>query len=170
MLALALVDIQSTAHLVYACAHLYVTQLIGRQAVMGERSDAGREEFLRYYQGSIAVPSTTTARIEHMSHASGVFLVIGVIEREGGTLYCTVIFVHPSGGLVGKHRKLIPTGTERLCWGQGTGATLPVLPSTIGGVEAKVAAAICWVRFSVSRTTLSTDPCRQENYMPLRKF
>ena len=57
----------------------------------------------------------------------GVHLVIGVIERDGGTLYCTVLFFGPDGALLGKHRKLMPTAAERLIWGYGDGSTLPVL-------------------------------------------
>ncbi|KAG8219735.1 hypothetical protein J3R82DRAFT_705 [Butyriboletus roseoflavus] len=74
---------------------------------------------------------------------------MGVVEREGGTLYCTVIFVDPVEGLVGKHRKLMPTATERLIWGQGDGSTLPVLEKRFSspGTEAvttKISATICW--------------------------
>ena len=73
-------------------------------------------------------------------------LVIGVIERDGGTLYCTVLFFAPDGDYLGKHRKLVPTASERLVWGQGDGSTMPVFDTAIG----KIGAAICW-----------------ENYMPL---
>jgi nitrilase len=72
-------------------------------------------------------------------------LVVGVIERDGATLYCTALFFGPDGALLGKHRKLMPTASERLVWGQGDGSTLPVLDTPIG----KIGAAICW-----------------ENYMP----
>jgi nitrilase len=72
-------------------------------------------------------------------------LVIGVIEREVGTLFCTVLFFSPEGYL-GKHRKLVPTAAERVVWGQGDGSTLPVFDTPLG----KIGAVICW-----------------ENYMPL---
>ncbi|CAM5216615.1 hypothetical protein UACE39S_04821 [Ureibacillus acetophenoni] len=75
---------------------------------------------------------------------------MGVIERDsefsGGTLYCTAIFIGPDGTLLGKHRKLKPTGSERLIWGEGDGSTLPVFDTPYG----KIGAVICW-----------------ENYMPL---
>jgi nitrilase len=74
-----------------------------------------------------------------------VYLVVGVIERDGGTLYCTALFFGP-GGFLGKHRKLMPTAVQRIIWGFGDGSTLPVF-DTPGG---KMGAAICW-----------------ENYMPL---
>ncbi|KAJ7293489.1 carbon-nitrogen hydrolase [Mycena rebaudengoi] len=124
-------------------------------AVVGERSAEGRDEYLRYHSAAIEVPSAATSRIEAISKESGVFLVVGVIERDGGTLYCTVIFVDPLDGLLGKHRKLVPTAAERLIWGQGDGSTLPVFERTLSAVDGetvttKISAAICW-----------------ENYMPL---
>ncbi|EKS70286.1 nitrilase/cyanide hydratase and apolipoprotein N-acyltransferase [Burkholderia sp. SJ98] len=73
-------------------------------------------------------------------------LVIGVIERDGGTLYCTALFLGPDGAYLGKHRKLGPTGAERLVWGRGDGSTMPVFSTDVG----KIGASICW-----------------ENYMPL---
>ena len=55
-----------------------------------------------------------------------------MIERDGGTLYCSVLFFAPDGGLLGKHRKLMPTAAERLVWGQGDGSTMPVFETPIG--------------------------------------
>ncbi|KAF7347910.1 Cell division control/GTP binding protein [Mycena venus] len=126
--------------------------------VVGERSPEGREEYLQYHKAAVEVPSPATARIEAIAKDTGVFLVVGVIERDGGTLYCTALFVDPLDGLLGKHRKILPTASERLIWGQGGGSTLPVFERTFaqaGAPEnatftAKISAAICW-----------------ENYMPL---
>ena len=73
-------------------------------------------------------------------------MVVGVIEREGGTLYCTAVFYAPDGQYMGKHRKLMPTAAERLIWGFGNGSTMPVFDTPLG----KLGAVICW-----------------ENYMPL---
>jgi nitrilase len=81
-----------------------------------------------------------------IARESAIYLVIGVIERDGGTLYCTVLFFAPNGEYLGKHRKLVPTASERLVWGQGDGSTMPVFDTEVG----RVGAAICW-----------------ENYMPL---
>lgn len=66
-----------------------------------------------------------------------------------GTLYCCALFVHPKKGLVGKHRKLVPTAAERLVWGYGGADTLPVLEEGFesiegGEVKAKISATICW--------------------------
>ena len=75
----------------------------------------------------------------------GVYLVVGVIERAGATLYCTVLMYAPDGTLLGKHRKLMPTALERLIWGMGDGSTLTVIDSPVG----RFGSVICW-----------------ENYMP----
>jgi predicted amidohydrolase len=88
-------------------------------AVVGERSAAGRDEFVRYHAAAIEVPSSpAVARLEAIAKETNIFLVVGVIERDNGTLYCTAVFVSPQG-YVGKHRKLMPTASERLIWGQG---------------------------------------------------
>ncbi|KAF8846296.1 carbon-nitrogen hydrolase [Paxillus ammoniavirescens] len=125
--------------------------------VVGDRNAQGRDEFLRYHKSAIEIPSPAISRIEVVSKETGVFVVMGVVERDAGTLYCTVIFVDPGQGLIGKHRKLMPTATERLVWGFGDGTTLPVLEKTFTSsieteqtVTTKISAAICW-----------------ENYMPL---
>ncbi|KAG5646191.1 hypothetical protein DXG03_004245 [Asterophora parasitica] len=101
-------------------------------AVVGERAPGGRDEFARYHAAAIEIPSPAITRIEAVSRETGVFLVVGVIERDGGTLYCTAIFVDPAQGYLGKHRKLMPTGSERLVWGQGDGSTLPVFEKEFG--------------------------------------
>ena len=119
--------------------------------VVGERTPEGREEFLRYYKAAIEVPSPAVTSIEQISKELNVFLVVGVIEREGGTLYCTAVFIDPVQGYVGKHRKLAPTAMERLLWGQGDASTLTVLDTTFPkaketdpSINAKISATICW--------------------------
>lgn len=67
-----------------------------------------------------------------MAAHNRVYLVMGVIEREGGTLYCSVVFFAPDGFYPGKHRKLMPTASARLVWGFGDGSTLPVFDTPIG--------------------------------------
>lgn len=96
--------------------------------VVGERSPEGREEYLRYHSSAIVIPSAATSRISDLSAATGVAVVVGVIEREqhGVTLYCTVICFDPMGGYW-KHRKIAPTAGERVIWGQGDGSTLSVV-------------------------------------------
>lgn len=119
--------------------------------VVGSRSDAGRELWLRYWQNSMTTDGNHAKRIGQATKAAGVFLSIGITEKEAysGTLYCTNLYFAPSGELIGKHRKLKPTGTERIIWGEGDGSTLTVLDTEIG----KIGGLICW-----------------ENYMPLARM
>jgi len=107
---------------------------------LGYRLPEGREAYARYYANAIDLPGAETDVLAALSARTGASLVLGVIERAGNTLYCTVIFIEPERGLVAKHRKLMPTGTERLIWGQGDGSTLPVIDSQVG----RVASAVCW--------------------------
>ncbi|KAJ0594776.1 putative hydrolase [Helianthus annuus] len=79
-------------------------------------------------------------RLATMAGKYKVFLVMGVIERDGYTLYCTVLFFDNQGCYLGKHRKLMPTALERIIWGFGDGSNIPVFDTPIG----KIGAAICW--------------------------
>lgn len=115
-------------------------------AVIGDRSPEGRDWYRRYWESSIDVPGQAVDMLAGIAREADAYLVIGVIERDGGTLYCTVLYFAPNGDYLGKHRKLVPTASERLVWGQGDGSTMPVFDTPIG----KLGAAICW-----------------ENYMPL---
>ncbi len=116
---------------------------------IGHRGDTGRDWFARYWAGAIDVPGPAVDALAACAQAGGVWLVIGVIERAGGTLHCSVLFFAPDGTLQARHRKLMPTGAERLIWGQGDGSTMPVLDTPIG----RLGAAICW-----------------ENYMPFYRM
>ncbi|CAE6442877.1 unnamed protein product [Rhizoctonia solani] len=116
-------------------------------AVVGSRAPEGRDEFLRYHSAAITLSpeSPGRVRIETIARAYDVFLVIGVIEKED------------YAASAGKHRKLMPTATERLVWGMGDGSTIPVLEHEFSSsdqeqslVKANLSASICW-----------------ENYMPL---
>lgn len=115
-------------------------------ATLGTRSPEGREEFRLYYNGAISVPGKETQQIGEAAKAAQMYIVIGVIEKDGGTLYCTALYFGPDGTLLGKHRKLMPTGIERLCWGFGDGSTIDAVDTPWGAMGA----VICW-----------------ENYMPL---
>ena len=117
-------------------------------AVVGLRTDEGREEFHQYWKDAMDVPSDECSQLGEIAACNKLYLVVGVIERDAATLYCTVLFFSPDGALMGKHRKLMPTGSERLIWGYGNGSTLPVFDTPIG----KLGAVICW-----------------ENYMPLMR-
>ena len=115
-------------------------------ATIGNRTAAGREDFRRYWESAIEVPGPAVERLGRIAAANRLYLVMGVIERDGYTLYCTVLFFEATGRYLGKHRKLMPTASERLVWGFGDGSTLPVFDTPLG----KLGAVICW-----------------ENYMPL---
>jgi nitrilase len=117
-------------------------------AVIGARSEAGREAFRRYWESSVDVPGPAVDALGRTAREHRIYLVIGVVEREGGTLYCSVLFFAPNGGYLGKHRKVMPTGSERLVWGFGDGSTMPVFDTAVG----KLGALICW-----------------ENYLPLMR-
>ncbi|WP_262690656.1 carbon-nitrogen hydrolase family protein [Kordiimonas aestuarii] len=112
---------------------------------LGSRSNDGRDMFRRYAEQAITVPGPDADAIGKLAAANGVYLVVGVVEREGGTLYCTSLYYATSGELIGKHRKLMPTALERVVWGFGDGSTLAAPKTEIG----TLGGAICW-----------------ENYMP----
>lgn len=115
-------------------------------ARVGSRTAQGRRDFERYYEGAIALPGPELERLAKIAAQHQVHLVIGVIEREYGTLYCTAVYLGPDGAFLGKHRKVMPTAMERLVWGFGDGSTLQVIATELG----RMGAVICW-----------------ENYMPL---
>jgi len=117
--------------------------------VVGARDPAGREEFRLYLEAAIEVPGPQTQRLGEAAAAHGAYVVMGVIERDGGTCYCTVLFFGPDGSLLGKHRKLMPTVMERVIWGFGDGSTLTVVDSPYG----RIGSVICW-----------------ENYMPMLRM
>jgi len=118
-------------------------------ARVGLRQPKGRDDFRRYYESALDVPGPGCDVLGKIAREAAVFLVIGVIERDGGTLYCTALFFSPDGGMMGKHRKLMPTAMERLIWGFGDGSTMPVFDTPLG----RIGSVICW-----------------ENYMPLLRM
>ncbi|TAQ86496.1 hypothetical protein B7494_g5178 [Chlorociboria aeruginascens] len=139
-------------------------------ATVGERDNSGKEQYLHYWKECADLGDTpagggdawvnrtlgerrgdgTREELEKIARETGVFIVTGVVEKCGGTLYCAVLYVCPQLGVLGKRRKVMPTGSERLIWGQGQPSSLRAVTTTIRGVKLTLAAAICW-----------------ENYMPL---
>ena len=101
-------------------------------AVVGSRTEDGRDWFRRYYEAAIDLPGPEAQAIGRLAREHNVTLSVGLIERDGGTLYCTVAFYGPDGSMLGKHRKLMPTAAERLVWGFGDGSTMPVVDSPAG--------------------------------------
>lgn len=114
-------------------------------APIGMRKPEGREAFARYHAAAIDLDGPEVAALAEATAETGAFAVVGVIERDSATLYCTALYFDGAKGLVGKHRKLMPTAAERLIWGFGDGSTLPVFKTDFG----TIGAVICW-----------------ENYMP----
>ena len=115
-------------------------------ATVGSHTPAGRDDFLRYHANAIDVPGPATEAIVAVARAGHLHIVVGVIERAGGTLYCSALTFGPDGALLVRRRKLMPTASERLVWGFGDGSTLDVASTPLG----RIGTAICW-----------------ENYMPL---
>lgn len=118
-------------------------------AVVGERSAEGRLLFARYRRCAVEVPGEVFAEIRAQVARHGVHVVVGVVERDRGTLYCSALLFGPDGALLGHHRKLVPTGTERLIWGRGDASDVGVVGTDIG----RIGLAICW-----------------ENYLPLYRM
>lgn len=118
-------------------------------APVGMRTPAGRDAYAAYHEQAIALDGKEVALIAEAVAHSDAFVVIGCIEADGGTLYCTALFFHGTSGLVAKHRKLMPTAGERLVWGFGDGSTMPVVDTPYG----RIGAVICW-----------------ENYMPMLRM
>lgn len=112
---------------------------------LGYRTPDGREAYLAYWRQAVALDGPEVGALRDLARAANSAIVAGVVERDGATLYCTALFIDAGGALIGRHRKLMPTATERLVWGQGS-AIEPTVMETRAG---RAAAAICW-----------------ENYMP----
>jgi len=121
--------------------------------VVGSRNPEGRRLWEHYWENSIEIPGPATEALGEAAREVGVTVAIGVTERDsdfsGGTLYCTLLYLGRQGQILGKHRKLKPTGAERLIWGEGDGSTLIVLETDM----AQIGGLICW-----------------ENYMPLARM
>jgi len=101
---------------------------------------------LDYYNSSLEFTSKEFFKLLNIAKENKVFIVIGVIEKDMGTLYCTVLHISDKGEMLCKHRKIMPTAAERLVWGFGDGSTLETTKTSLG----ILGSVICW-----------------ENYMPM---
>ena len=113
--------------------------------------DGDAEWFRLLAENAVVIPGPATDRLGAIAREHGVWLAIGVQEKEphGGTIYNTFLYLSPDGHIADKHRKLVPTGSERTVWGMGDGSTLRVVETPFG----RIGGLICW-----------------ENYMPLARF
>ena len=113
---------------------------------VGLRSPEGREQFKIYADGAIARHSAQMAQICELVKEAGINTIVGIVEKDGGTLHCASACISRDGQVLSWHRKLMPTAMERVIWGQGDGSTMEAAQTDLGVVSM----AICW-----------------ENYMPL---
>ena len=113
--------------------------------------DGDEQWFAMLADQAVVVPGPVTDALGNAARETGTYVVIGVEEREphGSTIYNTTLYLGPDGALLAKHRKLMPTGSERTVWGMGDGSTLPVVDTPHG----RLSGLTCW-----------------ENYMPLARF
>ena len=111
------------------------------------------ELYARLLDNSVTVPSPTTDTLCKAAKAAGVYVIMGMSERNaeasGTSMYNSLLYISPKGEIMGKHRKLVPTGGERLVWAQGDGSTLGVYDTPFG----RLGGLICW-----------------EYYMPLARY
>jgi nitrilase len=118
---------------------------------------AGRTQELRALYAelldqAVSVPGPAVDRLCDAARAAGVYVTIGINERNteasGTSLFNSLLFIDAEGSVLGVHRKLVPTAGERLMHAQGDGSTLTSYHTSLG----RLAGLICW-----------------ENYMPLAR-
>lgn len=102
------------------------------------------KEHMRLYEEAVIVPSPVTDAIARAARSYGVVVVVGVNERDNGSLYNTQLVFDANGILVLKRRKITPTYHERMVWGQGDGAGLKAIDTAIG----KLGVLACWEHYN----------------------
>ena len=100
----------------------------------------GAELFFRLFNNAVEIPGAATRKIGDAAKRAGSYVVMGVSELDGNSLYNTLIYFDDSGDIIGKHRKLQPTMAERIIWGRGDGSDLKVYDTPLG----KMSGLICW--------------------------
>ena len=120
--------------------------------VPGGRGDMLNELYATLVENAVAIPDQTTDRLCQAAKKAKVHVAIGVNERNreasNASLYNSLLYIDASGTILGKHRKLIPTASERTVWSQGDGSTLEAYDTSLG----VLGGLLCW-----------------ENYMPLAR-
>lgn len=119
----------------------------------GWDDENAKKVFRRFQENSVEVPSPASEMLARAAKTFGVFLAVGMTERDSessrGSLYNSLLYISDEGEILGVHRKLMPTHAERIVWGQGDGSTLHVLETSVG----RIGGLICW-----------------EHWMPLTRF
>ena len=99
---------------------------------------------LKLYERAVVVPGPVTAAVAERARAHGIVVVLGVNERDHGSLYNTQLVFDADGSLALKRRKITPTYHERMVWGMGDGAGLKVVDTAVG----RVGALACWEHYN----------------------
>jgi len=102
--------------------------------------DAGAELYGRLYRNALLIPGKETDQIGAAAKDAGIYVCMSATERDGGSLYLCQLWFDPSGKIIGKHRKLKPTGPERYVWGDGDGSMFPVFETPLGNLGG----LLCW--------------------------
>lgn len=120
-------------------------------AKIGRRTHEGKALYAEYYANSISIVGSEMERLIQLSKKHNCYLVVGFTEKQEAnkSLYCSMVYISPTDGLLGVHRKIKPTGTERVIWAEADGSSLVTFNTKIG----KLGGLICW-----------------ENYMPLARM
>jgi predicted amidohydrolase len=98
------------------------------------------ELFQLFYKNSIALDSEHIKTLINEAVDAGAYVIMGANERDGNTIYNTMVYIDPVNKNLKHHRKLIPTYTERLVWGRGDGSTLETVKTDFGNLGG----LICW--------------------------
>jgi len=105
------------------------------------------ELYVKLVENAVSIPDNSTNQLCEAAKKAGISVVIGMHERNsetsGSSLFNSLLFINELGEITGKHRKLIPTGGERLIWSQGDGSTFKSYDTATG----KIAGLICWENF-----------------------
>ncbi len=120
-------------------------------ANIGRRTNEGKALYSEYHKNSVDLESDDLKRLEDLAKSENIYLVIGITEKQNtnGSLFCSMLYISPTDGLLGVHRKIKPTGTERVIWSEADGESLVSFETKIG----KLGGLICW-----------------ENYMPFARM
>ncbi|WP_282050864.1 carbon-nitrogen hydrolase family protein [Maribacter aquivivus] len=120
-------------------------------AVVGSRTEEGRKIYTEYHKNSLDIEGEELQRLVKLAKTEKVYLVIGITEKQSnnGILFCSMLYISPTDGFLGVHRKIKPTGSERIIWSEDDGKSLVSFDTKIG----KLGGLICW-----------------ENYMPLARM